>query len=73
MSKKEVERILKLDPKERTPRNIKILKHFFLNCKYVMEQCKIFEEKTVQYLFRYMRFAKLNDGETVFKYGEEGT
>ena len=68
----EVDRILRLDPKDRTMRNIKTLGHFFEGNRFFKQQKQLFEEKTIQYLLRNLRFSEYRSGEKVFDYGDEG-
>ena len=52
----EVENILKLDPQERTSRNITTIQRFFENNAYFKKQKEIHGEKIIQFLIRKMRF-----------------
>ena len=49
--KKEIERILKLDPKDRTNNNIKRLNRSFDSNRFFKQQAELFESKTIKYLF----------------------
>ena len=48
----EVERILKLEPKDRSTQNINSLKYYFADNQYFREQAEMYEDKTMQYLYR---------------------
>ena len=55
---KEVERILHLDPKDRTTRNITVLSRFFENNRFFKQQSELFEERTILYLLRNLRYCE---------------
>ena len=44
---KGVERILKLEPKDRTTRNISLLHRYFQNNFYFRRQAELYEDKTI--------------------------
>ena len=48
----EVERILQMEPKERTSKNLAVMERFFRNNRYMKEQAKRYESKTINYLFK---------------------
>lgn len=70
--REEVERILQLEPKDRTSRNITTLTRFFEGNRFFRQQSEMFEEKTIQYLYRNLRFCELKPRQQVFQYGDEG-
>ena len=55
---KEIERILKLDPKDRTCNNIKRLNRSFESNRFFKQQAELFEQKTIKYLFQNLRYAE---------------
>ena len=63
--REEVERILKLEPKDRSTNNIDCLKKFFSGgaqngkFSFFQEQAKLYEEKTMQYLYRELRYVEM--------------
>ena len=57
--RQEVERILQLEPKDRTSRNIMTLGRFFESNRFFRQQSELFEEKTIQFLYRNLRFCEL--------------
>lgn len=49
-----------------------MLRRFFDSNKFFKEQAQQFEEKTILYLFRNLRYAEYHAMETVFHFGDEG-
>ena len=68
----EVESILKLEPAERTSRNITTILRFFKNNAYFEKQKEIHGEKIIQFLIRKMRFKASEKNEMVFHFGDIG-
>lgn len=68
----EVERILKLEPKDRTTANIKFLSGYFEENRFFKQQALVNDSKTNQYLLKNMQFAQFKPGETIFEYGDTG-
>lgn len=66
--REEVEKILQLEPKDRTKRNIDLLKDFFKTNRFFKQQAEHYDDKTIQYLFRNLRFAEFQQREAVFNY-----
>ena len=70
--REEVARILKLDPKDRSTQNINTLKSYFADNQYLRKQAQLYEDKTMQYLYREMRFLEMATDDRVFEFGDEG-
>ena len=54
----EVERILKMEPVERKVENIKIMEKFFEHNVWMKGLAEEYEQRTIHYLYKNMRFAE---------------
>lgn len=70
--RKEVERILRLEPEDRSTRDINFLFRFFESNLYFRKQAEMYEEKTILFLLKKMRFVEYEAGQTIFEYGDFG-
>ena len=70
--REEVEKILQMEPKDRTKRNIDLLRVYFKQNRFFRQQAEIYDEKTIQYLFRNLRFMEFKPKVPVFHYGDQG-
>ena len=63
---------MKIEPDDRSSREINLLERFFKANLYFRKLSDLYEEKTIQYLFKKMRFIEFEAGDTVFEYGDVG-
>ena len=72
ISVKEVEQILKIEPKHRSSKNLERLDMFFSTNNFFIEHKKKLETKTINFLYRKICFQQCNKAGYLFKYGQMG-